>query len=500
MTKAKKRELTDLAARQYEAGNLDQAEAVCREVLAADARDGEAWFRLGWIARCRGQPDASIEAFRKAIDGDRNNALFHNGLGVALMAAGRLAEAVAAYRKALDLQPASADALANLARAQWLLGDLDAAEAAYRKAVTLAPELAQVRHNFGQLLRSRGKYREAAGEHARAAELAPRNADFHVGLALDLIACRAYSDAADSLTRAAELRPDDADVAAHLAYALYHAKRWTPAIACCEAVLRYGPNPLVRLLLSQSLYHTGAVEAAVAECERVLREAPGWQTGQFFLDQMTSPERVTHLPGEAVAALFDGYADQFDEHLVRHLGYRAPRLLLEAVTATSDAGSGGGLAVLDLGCGTGLCGELFKPHASRLVGVDLSPGMLRKARARGVYDELLVGDLGHALRREAEAYDLVLAADVFLYVGDLDDVFAAARGAMRTGGLLAFTLEAHRGHEPFVLRPSRRFAHSIGYARGLAAKHGLAEVRTDTAALRREEAADVEGLVVVLRK
>src|SRR5688572_8717612 len=498
MTKAKRRQMVELANRQYEAGNLDQAEAICREVVAADAKEAEAWFRLGWIARRRNQPDQAIDAFRKAIDGDRNNARFHNGLGVALMAAGRLAEAVAAYRKALDLQPATADVHGNLARAQWLQGDFDGAEAAYRKSIALAPSAPQVRYNYGNLLRFRGRHREAIDQHTRATQLAPRNADFHIALALDFLGNHAYDSAADSLTRASELRPDDADVQAHLAYALYRAGRWTAALASCQAVLRNGPNPLIRLVLSQCLYRTGSREAAVAECQQVLREAPHWPTARFLLEEMTSPQRVTNLPEEAITALFDNYADQFDEHLVQQLKYRAPRLLLDAVTSVAEGRSG--LSVIDLGCGTGLCGELFKPIASRLVGVDLSPRMLQKAQERGVYDELFLGDMTQALRREPSAYDLVLAADVFLYVGDLDDVFASARSAMRDGAFLAFTLEAHDGQEPFVLRPSRRFAHSIDYVRELAAKHALANVRIDAAVLRREEGADVQGFVVVLRK
>jgi predicted TPR repeat methyltransferase len=500
MTKAKRRELIDRASRLYEGGNLEQAEALCREVLSADAKEGEAWFRLGWIARRRDDLERSIEAFRRAVQCERNEARYHNGLGVALMAAGQLAEAVTSYRKALDLRPANADALGNLARAQWLLGDLDAAEMGYRRAVNLGPDLAAARHNYGKLLRFRGKHREAIEEHTRATQLAPDNPEFHLGLGLDYMACHAHARAAECLERAAELRGDDADLVVLLAQELYRAGRWADALRRCEAVLRHGVNPPVRLVLSQCLLRLGRTDEALAECTRVLSEAPDWPTARFVFETMTAPDRVRDVPEEMITALFDDYADLFDDHLVQTLKYRAPQLLLDAVGASS--GGRRGLAVMDAGCGTGLCGELFRPIALRLAGVDLSPRMLEKAAARNVYDELLLGDLVDALSRAPAAYDLVVAADVLLYVGDLGPVFAAANGALRDGGIFAFTVEALEvddGRE-FVLRPSRRFAHALPYLRATAAEHGLTEIRADEAVLRREAGADVRGFVIVLRK
>src|SRR5205823_1798095 len=118
-------------------------------------------------------------------------------------------------------------------------------------------------------------------------------------------------------------------------------------------------------------------------------------------------------PPSTMVALFDGYAEKFDEHLTGQLRYRCPELLHEAVARLNP---GAGLNVLDLGCGTGLCGPLFRPLAATLTGVDLSPGMIDKARRRGVYDRLDLEDLVTALRRAPGAVDLLLAADVLVYV------------------------------------------------------------------------------------
>src|SRR5262249_34211053 len=140
---------------------------------------------------------------------------------------------------------------------------------------------------------------------------------------------------------------------------------------------------------------------------------------------------------------------------------RAPELLLGAVSRVAGRALRD-LDVLDLGCGTGLAGEQFRPAARRLDGVDLSPKMLAQAAAKGGYDRLTAGDLVAHLGGIGDRYHLIIAADVFVYLGDLVPVFAAARRALRAGGWLAFTVEAGDGAD-YHLQPVRRYAHPRGY-------------------------------------
>src|SRR5690606_25849867 len=137
-------------------------------------------------------------------------------------------------------------------------------------------------------------------------------------------------------------------------------------------------------------------------------------------------------PAEYVAGLFDQYAEEFDAHLTGELGYQTPQRLREPFDGL--AGGATGLRVLDLGCGTGLSGLVFRDCAAHLAGVDLSPRMLDKARGRGIYDELHCADLVQALERPGPDWDLMLAADVFVYLGDLGAVLRAAARALRPGG------------------------------------------------------------------
>jgi predicted TPR repeat methyltransferase len=205
--------------------------------------------------------------------------------------------------------------------------------------------------------------------------------------------------------------------------------------------------------------------------------------------------RVEALPAAYVARLFDDYAPRFDRHLTETLGYRGPQLLLEALDAVAP---GRRFAeALDLGCGSGLAGRVLRPRVARLVGVDISPGMIAKAKETGLYDDLAVDDLAAFLVGRS-GVDLAVAADAFVYLGDLTPVLAAAAAALAPGGLLAFTVES--GAAPFALAPTMRFRHADAHVREAAEAAGLNVAHFAAAATRREAGAEAAGRVVVLAK
>jgi predicted TPR repeat methyltransferase len=155
-----------------------------------------------------------------------------------------------------------------------------------------------------------------------------------------------------------------------------------------------------------------------------------------------------------------------------------------------------GLDVLDLGCGTGLAGAVFRPLAVRLDGVDLSPAMIEKARAKGLYDGLIVGDIETALAAPGRAYDLIVAADTLVYLGDLAALFRGARARLKLEGYFLFTVEA--GTADFELGPKRRWRHGEAYLRRMAAEAGLQVAGLIAASPRREAQKPVEGFAVAL--
>jgi predicted TPR repeat methyltransferase len=202
-----------------------------------------------------------------------------------------------------------------------------------------------------------------------------------------------------------------------------------------------------------------------------------------------------------VRRLFDQQAASFDEKLMERLGYRGPEVLLEAVRGIAGPRVRIG-SMLDLGCGTGLAGAAFQPHVDWLVGVDVSPAMIAKAREKGLYDRLAVDDLRRFLDAEADAhalYHLVLAADVLVYVNDLAPVTAAAARVLAPAGFLALTVETHAG-DGVVLQPTLRYAHGQAHVRGAIADAGLELLRLSHVSTRTEKGAAVAGLVVAASK
>jgi predicted TPR repeat methyltransferase len=202
-----------------------------------------------------------------------------------------------------------------------------------------------------------------------------------------------------------------------------------------------------------------------------------------------------------VRHLFDQYAGRYDTALTEHLRYRGPAVLLDAVQQVMRSlgcppqfGD-----VLDIGCGTGLAGAVFRPLAGHLVGVDLSPAMIAKADEKGVYDETHVAKIEDFLSTAATEdarYDLVLAADVFVYVGDLAPVFAGIGKILAPGGLLAFTVET-QSSDGVKLLPTLRFAHGENHLRALLVANTLAIQHFAETSVRSEKGVPVDGLVVV---
>jgi predicted TPR repeat methyltransferase len=193
-------------------------------------------------------------------------------------------------------------------------------------------------------------------------------------------------------------------------------------------------------------------------------------------------------PRHYVEQLFDSYADGFDEHLVQALQYRAPQLLVDGLAREHYP------SVLDLGCGTGLAAPLLRPRCDRLEGVDLSAVMVERARARGLYDEVRQSELVEALAASSRTHDLLVAADVFIYVGALEGVFAAASRALRPGGEFCFSVEAADELHEWQLRMSLRYAHSERYIRMLARQHGFSVRLVARHPLRIDQGQPVMGL------
>jgi predicted TPR repeat methyltransferase len=205
-------------------------------------------------------------------------------------------------------------------------------------------------------------------------------------------------------------------------------------------------------------------------------------------------------PAEYVEALFDGYAERFDKALVENLGYRVPERLARLIADVTGADTQFA-RVVDLGCGTGLFGERLRRSSSWLEGYDLSQGMLSVAAGKGIYDHLGQADIGAGPQaaglQAGPPADLVAAADVFAYFGDLSTAVALAADMLKPGGLLAFTCEAGDDGMDWQLRPSLRYCHSAAYLASLIENAGLSMERLERETIRCDKGEPIEGYLVI---
>lgn len=416
---------------------------------------------------------------------------------VALHRAGRVDGAERLYRTALARDPANPDALHFLGLLTHQRGDTAAAIELIERATRQAPGYADAHNNLGNLLRIAGRFEDAERAYRRAIALRPDDVSAHSNLGAALKARGRLDEAEATLRRALALDDRHVPALTNMGHLLTRRGRPREALGHYRAAVAFDPaHPDGPRLLGSAYLAVGEIDKAREVYRDWLAKEPGHPVAQHLFAACAGEGTPDRAADEFVRTTFDGMADRFDEHLA-NLEYRAPALVAAAF-ARAWGEPRGDLAVLDAGCGTGLCAPLLRPYARTLIGVDLSPGMLRRAAQRRLYDRLVEGELTGALRAQSRAQDAIVSADTLCYFGRLDEVLAAASGALRPRGRLIFTVE-QCGEDVgagYRLEPHGRYAHTEAYVRAALAGAGL-EARSIAAdALRNEVGRPVAGLVV----
>jgi predicted TPR repeat methyltransferase len=246
----------------------------------------------------------------------------------------------------------------------------------------------------------------------------------------------------------------------------------------------------------------GERETAIAALRKAREADPEDRHGASLRLMLLGAENLSDMPPAYVRALFDQYAPKFESALVDDLGYRGPALLFKAVLAARHAVRKPAFfrRAIDLGCGTGLAASAFAREVDHFTGIDLSPRMIEKARATGLYAEIEVTDMLDGLRgRPAGSAELILAADAMVYVADLAPVLKEVRRVLVAGGLLAFTAETHEG-DGVIIGEGLRYAHGAPCVRAAIEAAGLRLSQFEALSARNEDNRPVPGLVVVATK
>jgi len=310
-----------------------------------------------------------------------------------------------------------------------------------------------------------------------------------------LLGAHDASGALDVARENALLNPQVAEAILALGEALMAMGHLPTAIAEFQRALRLDPGYApARLALGRAWLEAGESERALEQFEQLVAGSAGREEGIARARKMRTQTRAD--PGY-VRHLFDQFSADYDERMRVQLRYQAPEILFDLANLVMPGARG--LIALDLGCGTGLAAGAFAGLTSAIDGIDLSPGMIDRAQHRGLYRRLSVADIEAALSEGAADYDLILAADTLVYLGDLAPTLSGAARRLRPGGYFLFTVERSAGPD-FALGPKRRWQHSEAYLRRAAATAGFDVVGLVSCAPRTEANAPVEGLAVALQK
>lgn len=478
----------------HQRGQFDQAGILYRQVLAAQPEHADALHMLGVLEAQGGNPQKAVDLIQRAIAVTPDNPLAHNNCGNALQDLGRSAEALASYDRALALKPDYAQALDSRGNVLRALGRFDEAVASYDRVLTLVGNDPSVLNNRGAALSSLRRYEEAIASYDQALSTAPDYAEASYNRGNALRGLERYDDALASYDRALSLDPSYVDALHNRGLTLRDLHRPEEALASYDRAVMLKPEDAnLHIGRGHALSELKRTEEAIASYREALAQGGDKNLLDYYLAALGAGSSPSASPRAYVEGLFDQYATRFDQALTE-LEYRIPEQLFGTVTAIR---ADGGRDIADLGCGTGMCGILFRSIAQSLVGVDISQNMLEKARERGVYDHLLRADLLDFLGDHPQSFDLIVTADVLVYIGALDAVFAAAARSLRPRGQLAYSVESEEG-EGFSLQLSRRYAHSLPYLRTLAARHGFIEKAVVPVTVRLAEGKGIPGYNVVL--
>lgn len=362
----------------------------------------------------------------------------------------------------MSLASTQAEEYSRQASMQKEHGLLDEAVASYRQALAIKPDYAEAYGDLGNVLKEQGKYDQAIASYRRAVALKPDYAKAYINLGVVLQEGGLLDEAACNYQRALAIKEDY--VAAHFNLGALHM-----TLGHTEDALRAFRTAI-------------AIQPDLAPAAHMISVLEGKTTDS--------------APQGYIRDLFNHYASNFENHLLNKLEYRTPQILFQKFTSLMAKPWQRSAHTLDLGCGTGLTGELFRGISQRLSGVDLSDKMLEIARGKGVYDDLHLGDITSFLQQADDFYDLFLATDVFVYVGDLERVFNEVRTRCLPGAYFAFSTEWLDGLG-FVLQKSARYAHSRAYIQSLCHHFGFRIALCEGVNLRKDHDAWIRGEVFI---
>ncbi|MDA8561819.1 tetratricopeptide repeat protein [Gammaproteobacteria bacterium] len=421
-----------------------------------------------------------------------------NNLGIIYYLQKKLAPAINAYNKAIELFPEYVDAYYNLGLALYKNNELDNSIKIFNKLLLINPDHLAARFHLACVFMEQKDNNNAIKEFLTIELDQPFHFETQTNLASCFLNQGKLELSKKHYFKAHELNKDDTQVLLNLGIINMHQNNLNGAINYYQKAISENPNffdahnnVAVAFLANQQTAY------ALKHFKEAYRIKPQNKELEYTIQVLSENKNLPAAPAEYIKSLFDSYAKHYDSHLINTLEYKIPIIFEKSLGKILNTNKK--LNILDVGCGTGLCSEPFKPIAKKLVGVDLSNKMLAVAAQKKIYDDLINKDTEKFLKETNNSFDLILAGDAFIYTGFLDNIFNLISSTLNTHGLFVFNTEINKESD-FSINISGRFSHKRTYLDKLAEINNFAIISYEACFTRMQNNKPVIGHVYVLQK
>jgi len=429
------------------------------------SHDAQYWETLALTQGMSGNNDGCKNSCLKAIKLNPNNIGTYINLGVAQQNLGLLNEAQESLNKALNIDRSHPQVQNNMGAIHILKSEYSLAKPYIVKAISLQPNYSEAHSNLGEIFKHFHDNDKAINSYLKSIELNANNINAHIGLGT-LYSFQALYDMAENyLNYAIKLNPYHSVALFNLGFLNYLKKSYKEAANYFKDTLAVDPD-----------HHNAA----------------------YLLSAITNKKNPNQSPTTYIKDLFDYYADNFDDHLVKSLEYKVPGLMYSTFNKYAKPSKTGYL--LDLGCGTGIIGENFHTSHEHLTGIDLSENMLKKAKEKNIYNELHNQEISEYLKNNNFKYDLVIASDVFIYIGNISELVKLINNNQSNSGYFIFSIEKSFNHETFNLRSTGRYSHNTSYIERIISNAAYRIIKSFATVIRKENGEDIDGYIYLCQK
>ncbi len=489
-----------MAMIDHQAGRTEVAEHRANELLQLKPEDGKALNLTGTLLMSQGKTQQALPYFDKGIKYNKTDPLLRVNAAICNIGEGNPAASIERCKEAIELNTEYPNAYNILGNAYMGMSDMEKAAQSFEKALALEPDFLDARFNLGAALLDMNRYDEAQQCFDAVLENNPDNVHALTRKADVLLVKDELSEAGPLYEKALKNNQNFTPAYIGMGKLFQRIKKDNEALSHFKRAIELNPNNIEAIThAGDSFRNLGQYDAATAAFQDVLSIDPDNAQAKFHLAALQDTPPPAKPGADYVRRLFDEFVPTYDESLAR-IEYNGPEQLVALARQFLPDGSENALDILDIGCGTGLSGIQFRPLARKLKGIDIAPRMIEAAKKRGIYDELEVNEILTALVRHQDDTDMVVSADAFPYFGDLDSAFLAVVSALHNQGLFLFTVETHDKEADYLLGTTARYSHSRNYISNLAKRRGLEVLACNATVYRKQSGKDVQGMVVALKK